>query len=175
MRDPVGRLLAKWRVQRVLPEVRGSLLDVGCGEKHLVNAYEGEGLGVDVHQWGEVDIVVSDTSKLPFEADRFDTVTIIAALNHIRNRLEVLVECCRVLKPGGRLILTMLPPRISAIWHRLRRRWDADQTERGMQAGEVYGLTKLQVAELLEKAGFRILSERRFMLGMNRITIAERP
>ena len=71
----------------------------------------------------------------------FDTVTIIAALNHIPNRAAVINECRRVLRPGGRVVITMLTPRTSRVWHWLRAPWDADQRERGMQPGEVFGFT----------------------------------
>ena len=158
----------------VLPHVRGRVLDIGCGANELVRRHPGGGIGVDVHQWGDVDVVVPDTAALPFADSEFDTVTIVAALNHIPNRAEVLVEARRVLKPGGRLILTMIPPGISTAWHRIRRSSDADQTERGMKPGEVYGLTARDVRDLVTRAGFRVTGEHRFMLGVNRLTVAER-
>ena len=174
MKDRLGRYLHDWRLRMVLPHVRGRVLDVGCGANALVRQHPGGGVGVDVHQWGDVDVVVPDTAALPFADGEFDTVTIVAALNHIPNRAEVLVEVRRVLKPGGRLILTMIPPGISTAWHRLRRQSDADQTERGMKPGEVYGLTARDVRDLVTRAGFRITGEHRFMLGVNRLTVAER-
>jgi len=172
MKDLVGKYLLNWRIKAVSMHVRGRLLDIGCGTNDLVRTYEGEGAGVDVYQWGTVDWVVEDSSKLPFEDNSFDTVSIIAALNHIPNREEVLLEARRIVSPDGQLIITMIPPRVSAIWHILRRRWDADQHERGMKPGEVYGLTRKQIHRLLTEAGFRVVSERRFMGGFNTLTIA---
>lgn len=174
MKDRLGRYLHDWRLRIVLPHVRGRVLDIGCGANELVRRHPGGGVGVDVHQWGDVDVVVDDTAKLPFAAGEFETVTIVAALNHIPNRGDVLVEARRVLKPEGRLILTMIPPGISTVWHRIRRRSDADQTERGMKAGEVYGLTAQAVRDLVTRAGFRVTHERRFMLGVNQLTVAIR-
>lgn len=173
MNDPLGRMLANWRIRMVLPHISGRLLDIGCGANRLVRQY-GNGVGVDVHDWGDVDQVVEDTARLPFENETFDTVTIIAALNHIPNRLDVLREVRRILRPGGRIVLTMIPPKISTVWHTLRRPWDDDQTERGMKEGEVYGLTRGQVEELLRQAGFEVRVSRSFMLGINRLTVAER-
>ena len=49
----------------------------------------GKGIGVDVYEWGNVDLVVNDTSKIPLEEKSVDTITIIAALNHIPNRGKV--------------------------------------------------------------------------------------
>jgi SAM-dependent methyltransferase len=175
VKDRLGRYLHDWRLQMVLPHVRGRVLDIGCGANELVRRHPGGGVGVDVHQWGQVDVVVPDTASLPFPDGAFETVTIVAALNHIPNRAAVLTEARRVLGPGGRLILTMIPPGISTAWHRLRRRSDADQTERGMKPGEVYGLSAGDVRALVTGAGFRITHEARFMLGVNTLTVVERP
>jgi ubiquinone/menaquinone biosynthesis C-methylase UbiE len=175
MNDRLGQLLLRWRVRTVLPHVRGRLLDIGCGSNTVARQHGNNSLGVDVHQWGDVDLVVPDTSKLPYESESFDTVTILAALNHIPNRGDVLKEAYRLLRPGGRIILTMIPPTISQVWHFLRRPWDADQTERGMKEGEVWGLTPASVRKLLTDADFVVRTEKRFMLGINRMTLAEKP
>ncbi|MFW6154377.1 MAG: class I SAM-dependent methyltransferase [Planctomycetota bacterium] len=171
MLDRLGRRLTAWRIRAVLPWVRGRLLDIGCGTNGLVGAYAGDGVGVDVHPWPGVDRVVEDSAHLPFETGAFSTVTILAALNHIPNRREVLAEARRLLGDGGRIIITMIPPRISRLWHTLRRPWDCDQGERGMKDGEVFGLSGAEVRDLLIDAGFAIEATRRFMLGINCVTI----
>ena len=170
MHDALGETLAKRRVKAVLPHVIGRLLDVGCGSNRLVRHYA-NGIGVDVHPWPGADVIVTDTAALHWDSGSFDTVAILAALNHIPNRAAVLNECRRVLRPGGRLIITMLTPNTSRIWHWLRAPWDADQRERGMKPGEVYGFTPAQLSELLSGAGFTLLFQRRFMLGFNRIYV----
>lgn len=174
MKDRLGKILAKWRVETVLPHIKGRLLDIGCGTNLLVRNYTGKGTGADVHDWGDVDLLVGDTSALPVDNGSFDTVTILAALNHIPNRADVLREAHRILSPSGRIVVTMIPPRISQIWHFLRQPWDVDQHERGMVAGELYGLTARQVRELLNSAGFTIVHEERFMLWINYLVVAEK-
>ena len=104
-------------------------------------------------------------------SESFDTITIVAALNHIPNRAAVLNECRRVLRPGGRVVITMLTPRTSRIWHWIRAPWDADQRDRGMQPGEVFGFTSAELLELFTRAGFTLLSRERFMLGLNRVYV----
>ena len=171
MKDILGRFLGRWRVRAVLPYVRGRLLDIGCGTNKLVRSY-GDGVGVDVYQWGSVDLVVENAANLPFDDESFDSVTIIAALNHIPNRQEVLREAERLLRVDGGIIVTMIPPHLSKVWHFFRRPWDADQKERGMVTGEVYGLTRDEVRGLLEKAGFSVVLEKPFMLHINHLTVA---
>lgn len=156
----------------MLPRIQGRLLDIGCGTNELVKSYHGEGIGVDVYPWDGVNLVVENTASLPYQNNEFDTVTIIASLNHIPNRNEVLLEARRVLKAGGRIIITMIPPVISRIWHKIREPWDVDQSERGMIEGEVFGLSEKQTDSLLKTAGFEILDKKRFMFRINLLTIA---
>lgn len=170
MHDSLGQALAEMRVKAVLPLVRGQLLDIGCGSNQLVERYV-HGVGIDVHPWSGVDLLVRDSAQLPFAARSFDTITIVAALNHIPNREDVLDECRRVLRPGGQVLVTMLTPTISRLWHWLRSPWDTDQRERGMKAGEVYGFTPGEVIRLFHDHGFRFSAQRRFMLALNRIYV----
>jgi len=134
--------LRSWRISAILPYVNGRLLDIGCGTNELVRSYQGIGTGVDVHDWGDVDVLVEDSSSLPFPDGSFETITIIAALNHIPNRTELLHEACRLLSNKGTIILTMIPPNISYVWHKLRRSWDPDQKERTHHQHEICGITQ---------------------------------
>jgi len=160
--------LARRRREVVLRHVRGRLLDVGCGDNSLVRAY-GNGIGVDVVQWGDVDLVVEDTAHLPFEDRSFDTVSFLACLNHIPNRGEVLDEARRLLKTDGRLIATMIPPGLSSFWHRLVQRWDTDQHVRHLHADEVWGFTNRQMCDLLARHGFEVILHERFVFRLNNL------
>ena len=95
------------RINVVLPHIRGRLLDIGSGPNTLVNRY-GNGIGVDVYDWGGGTMVVEDSSCLPFGDHQFDTITFIACLNHIPNRRDVLQEARRLIKPDGQLIITII-------------------------------------------------------------------
>lgn len=171
MKDALGKFLVKRRIRAVLPYVKGRLLDIGCGTNELARLH-GNGIGVDVYQWGTVDRVVENTADLPFDNESFDTVTIIAALNHIPNRQEVLREAHRLMRIDGRIIITMIPQHLSKVWHFLRKPWDVDQKERGMKHGEVFGFTREEVRSLLKEAGFDVIFEKTFMFYINRVTVA---
>lgn len=159
------------RFLHALRLMRGRALDIGCGNNRLIREYRRlghSGIGVDVYDWGGQDLLVEDTSHLPYEERSFDTVTMIACINHIPNRLDVLKESHRLLRPGGHLILTNLTPKISWIWHKFAF-WDSDQHERGMKEGEVFGLTDQELLRLTKQAGFSKEQVISFSLGLNAI------
>lgn len=171
--DLLGNWLYEWRIKTVLPHIKGRAIDIGCGTNTLIERH-GNGIGVDVFQFGGADLIVDDTSNLPYANEEFDTVTIIAALNHIPYREKVLAEAYRILRPGGVLLITMIPQRVSKIWHFVRSPWDRDQHERGMEHDEVFGLSRVQVNSLVQNAGFEVIKNIPFMLGINTLTVAHK-
>lgn len=168
----MGITLMRWRNRVVSPFLRGDVLDLGCGTNTLIREYrrchpDARAVGADVYPWDGVDVHIADAGKLPFENTSFDTIACIAAFNHVPNRSEFLHEAKRLLRPSGQLVITMIPPRISYIWHKIRSPWDADQHERGMEEGEVYGFTPSELRDELATAQFTVVSTKRFMLGVN--------
>ena len=162
------------RALACLPHCQGLLLDVGCGPNQLVGLY-GRGAGVDVFRWPNVD-VLCDTQRLPFPDATFDTAALMAVLNHIErpDRDAVLGEVRRVLRPGGRLLVTMIDPRVGRFVHWLRRSHDPDQMVRGMHHDEDPGLWTSDVRGLLERNGFSVEERRRFVYGLNNLYLAQR-
>ncbi len=158
------------RIIKVQEHITGRFLDIGCGTNIFVKA-GGNGIGIDVHPWEGADIVVKNTGKLDFPDNDFDSVLIVAALNHIPERESTLREAYRVLKPGGKIILTMLTPFVSYITHKIRYIYDSDQFERGMTDGEVWGIKKKDMYRLLSAAGFSGIFSEGFVYNLNRIYI----
>jgi ubiquinone/menaquinone biosynthesis C-methylase UbiE len=105
---------------------RGTLLDVPAGEGALAARLIEAGFdvrccdlypeifrlnGVDIHQ-GNLD------AELPFGDQSFDYVTCLEGLEHIENPQQAMREFARVLKRGGRLIVSV--PNILNIEERLK-------------------------------------------------------
>ncbi len=161
--------LEEERLGQVLGCLEGKLLDIGSGPNTLVRRY-GNGIGVDVYDWGYGTVVVEDTSQLPFESYSFDTITCVASLNHIPNRQDVLLEIKRLLKPGGKLIITMINPFLGDIGHKIW--WYDEHHERGgMEEGEVGGIWQKDLVEMCEVAGFKLRLHKRFVYGMNNLYV----
>ncbi|HEX5003123.1 MAG TPA: class I SAM-dependent methyltransferase [Bacteroidia bacterium] len=90
----------------------GYLLDLGCGVKpfyDLYSKYTDKSIGIDVaaspHGTKTADIVY-DGKTIPFEANTFDTVFCTEVMEHVPEPVRFISEIHRVLKPGGKLIMT---------------------------------------------------------------------
>lgn len=163
------------RHDMVLKHVKGKVLDIGCGENLLVKKH-GNGVGVDVHPWKGIDVLV-DTAYLPFQDETFDTIIFMASLNHIPKpiRSKVLEEARRVLKDSGQILVTMITPKISYIGHNYLWGWrDPDIQDRGMKEGEEWGFSASEIRRLLEDSKLNIKSHKKFIYGLNHLYIIQK-
>ena len=172
------------RFSVVIPELRGRVLDVGAGDNSLLKAYidyeEQMGvdtelakasIGVDVIDWGEGCTLVKSSAHLPFEDNSFDTVSFIACINHIPERKEALIEAARVLKPNGRILITMINRFLGELGHKLW--WYSEDKHRHVDENELMGMDPEEIKSLLESTGFRIINTKHFVYGLNCLYIAE--
>jgi SAM-dependent methyltransferase len=117
-----ARLLADFQFSTIhqhmnqfVPRVEGTLLDVGCGQSpfvHLVNSTKAKYIGVDTdfaQEFGYRNerVVRFDGVHLPFESDSVDAVMCTEVLEHVKAPEAFIAELNRVLKPGGRAVLTV--------------------------------------------------------------------
>ena len=129
-RTPLSPYWLDWRMQRraielLAPQASGAMLDVGCSERphaELFAPHVSRYVGLDYppalldkqpELWeildraqGVVD-VFGDGRRLPFADASFETVLSTEVLEHVLAPAEVLREMARVLKPEGRLLLTV--------------------------------------------------------------------
>jgi ubiquinone/menaquinone biosynthesis C-methylase UbiE len=108
------------------------ILDAGCGSGALFAGLRDQGAmvtGIDKSAGmlevarrrlgDDADLQVAELgSPLPFADDTFDDVTASLVLHYLKDWGPALAELRRVLKPGGRLIVSVNHPFTEYLWHR---------------------------------------------------------
>jgi 2-polyprenyl-6-hydroxyphenyl methylase/3-demethylubiquinone-9 3-methyltransferase len=112
--------IAKARAQHLPPVGRADVgagaplvLDVACGGGLMAPHLQGfRHIGVDLQHAGlgvarshGVTPVQGDATRLPFADGVFDVVVAGEVLEHVPDAMGAVAEACRVLKPGGTLIM----------------------------------------------------------------------
>ena len=133
----------------LLAGLSGEVLDVGCGHKpyrSFVPADRYVGLDIDspvTRALGVADVLY-DGRRFPLPDASFDGVLCSQVFEHVFNPEEFLGEICRVLRPGGRLVLTV--PFV----------WDEHEQPHDFARYSSFGLKAL-----LERNGFEVEVQRR--------------
>ncbi len=103
----IPKKLLREKIRTVAPQVRGTVLDLGCGERPYRFLFLGAKryVGMDLDPRRRPDVIGS-VERLPFRDGTADTVLCTEVLEHCPDPETVLREIYRVLQPGGLLLLT---------------------------------------------------------------------
>ena len=102
------------KIKQFAPDLKGSILDFGCGRKPYKNLFTNASryVGLDMmgsghdHTYSTVDVYY-DGKIIPFPDSSFDHVFSSEVFEHVENLDEILSELHRVLKPGGKILITV--------------------------------------------------------------------
>lgn len=102
----------RFRYEAQLITDRGSVLDVGCGSSRIIGALPAGSVALDIQlnkfrfarRFGR-SLVQGSGASLPFPDETFPCVLCSQVIEHVPGEMPILDELCRVLAPGGRLIL----------------------------------------------------------------------
>jgi SAM-dependent methyltransferase len=109
------------------------LLDVGAGEQpYLTSDWAGS-----VHEGASRVDIIAPADDLPVDEGSFDAVVCTQVLEHVAEPADVLAELFRVLRPGGRLYIT-----VPLAWEEHEAPYD------------FFRYTRFGLRHLLESAGF---------------------
>jgi SAM-dependent methyltransferase len=96
-------------LEQILPQLTGKVLDIGCGDKPYeswltrADSY----LGADVAATSKADVVLDPKTAWPFPDSSFDGVICTQALQYAGDLPGLIGELTRVLKPEGRLVISV--------------------------------------------------------------------
>lgn len=174
-------IIQLWRMQvaaRWIP--RGSrVLDIGChqgeflkylGQKIAPSAgldplYQGDG------HFGDHILYPKEFNEgLPFKEGSFDTVTLLATIEHMHNKEAIAREARRLLRPGGLVIITVPSPFVDKILSILLIFRVVD----GMSLEEHHGFSPDELPAIFVQEGFRLAKMQKFQLGLNNLFVFER-
>jgi ubiquinone/menaquinone biosynthesis C-methylase UbiE len=112
--------MARWdRAIRALPFHRGRVLDLGCSVGYATAKLRRKGyqaVGVDNSSWciawakriyptGEYLLCTAE--ELPLASASFDGILCLDVLEHVTDEIAAIREICRILKPGGTLVISV--------------------------------------------------------------------
>lgn len=94
--------------------LEGKMMDFGCGTKPYKPLFTNakEYIGVDFngeghsHKNEQIDVMY-DGKTIPFADNTFDSILSTEVFEHIFNLEDILKELNRVLKPGGKILITV--------------------------------------------------------------------
>lgn len=113
-----------------------------------------------------INLTLDDS--LPFDCEEFDVVTMLAVLEHLEKPFEIAKEIFRVLKPGGKLVLTVPSKYSKPILELLAYLHMVDSNE--IRDHKRY-FNKCDIKELFESVGFIIERHKYFQFGMNNFCV----
>jgi 2-polyprenyl-3-methyl-5-hydroxy-6-metoxy-1,4-benzoquinol methylase len=177
MADQISGILSPWlrqrRLRMALPHVKGYCLDMGCGvgvaSLHFSpTAY----LGVDID---EESIRLARLcypshrflTAVP-EPERFDSILLLAVIEHLANPQHFLTDLRSVLVPGGRIVITT--PHPAAKWiHEAGARLGLFSQHAAEQHQDF--IDKRTMLRMADTAGLRVLHAASFLLGVNQLFV----
>lgn len=178
-------VLRRMRIRQVLPVIRQHrecvLLDIGCGVHatflQSVEPYIARGEGFDFKaplmataklQTRQLTLV----DQLPCADASFDVVTMLAVLEHLEHPDAILREIARVLKPAGRLVLTVPSNAAKPVLEFLAYRVGV-VSEAEIRDHKRY-FNRQSLTEILRGTGLAVETHRYFQLGMNNFLVARK-
>ena len=152
-----------------------SLLDIGCGDGELLlrlkDKYQ-EVWGVDIaeprinriqRKFGnesDIHVRVEDVNEqLGFKDGSFDTITVVAVLEHIFDPFHLIKECYRLLVKGGTLIVEV--PNVVWLHNRIRlllgKSPVTSNAIEGWDGGHLHYFTRASLKRLFLDEGFKVM------------------
>jgi SAM-dependent methyltransferase len=177
----LDRVLQNWRARKArawIPE-GARVLDIGCHQGEFLKSL-GERIGPSVGL--DPLAVPEETSRfrlltglfrppMDFPDASFDVVVMLATLEHIRDKEPLASECWRLLRPGGRVVITVPAGFVDVIIHLLCKVRLAD----GMSLDEHHGFDPRTTPDVFGRHGFTLERWRRFQLGLNHLFVLRKP
>ena len=161
----LGRILKRRRINEHIK--KGRILDIGCGRGLFLNVMRLGGWGVIGSELNEetasyatkafgLEILPGDIVQHQLPGESFDAININQVLEHLKNPREVLMECRRLLRRDGLLVISV--PDIRSLQFTVgKEHWFLLDLP-----CHLFHFSEEGLKDLLKKNGFRIKRVKRF-------------
>lgn len=168
--------LRRQRLRAARPYLLGRILDVGCGSGALAGLVRRDRyLGVDSDRESLAQAAREHprhafASALPSESENFDTIVVLAVIEHVDSPASFLASLARRLRPAPESRIVVTTPHPAAEWIH----------DAGAHIGLFSKHANEEHQQLLERemlsdigsaAGLQLIEYRRFLLGANQLAV----
>lgn len=178
--------LSRARFAMASPYIRGDVLDIGCQRGQLRDreaARIGRYVGIDLseadieearrhHPDCEFRIVNLDDELLDYE-EEFDTIVMLAVIEHIFNLKRLGQGLARALRPGGHVVLSTPTPFGNDVVHRLGATVGLFSQEAADDHIVIFNRKRFEV--FAAEVGLRLVKHQLFQFGCNQIAVLGKP
>lgn len=168
--------LRRKRFEAVLPHLRGTILDYGCGSGKLaafVNRVNYCGIDIDnvSLRQAAIEFPYHDfISKLPDPNKKFSTIVSLAVIEHVDSPEQFLCELKEYLEISDTSRLVITTPHPSVGWvHDLGSTIGLFSRHANEEHEELLGRSALELAG--EQADLKLITYRRFLFGANQLAV----
>lgn len=181
--DPAYKRRASIILKNINLLGHSNLLEVGCGRGFYINSIshlfpESNIWGIDLcekylsiaakNKGKNVRLLKSDATDLPFENNYFDIIIASEILEHIPNDIRAISEMYRVLKPDGKIVITIPSKNYPFFWDPIN--WVLERTFKchlpsniwwlsGIWADHVRLYSEKEITKKVINMGFKIEKE----------------
>jgi SAM-dependent methyltransferase len=170
-------ILQEWRARMARPWIPAgaNVLDIGCFQGEFLQSMGnriGRSIGIDplarpVESERIQLLPELFREPMPFPDASFDAIVMLATLEHIQDKNPIGRESYRLLRSGGRLIITVPSKAVDHIMDILCRLRIAD----GLCLEEHHGYDPNDTPRVFAPHGFALERSRRFQLGLNHLFV----
>lgn len=168
------------KICSMVSKADGSILDIGCDggtllEKVAERAGAGTVVGIDLsdeavaytlNKLPRFDVLVGDAERLPFRESAFEAIFASEVLEHIHHPEMLFAEMRRCMRQGGYGLVVV--PHETPLFKFLWFLWTRFGRGRVWHHAHVQEFAGSRLDRLMTDAGFRIVDDRYFLLGMLR-------